>query len=80
MLKKAILDLELKIKELQTKLTDEIALKERFKLNYESSHAKIKELETNVKVKEEVRICHCNQDHQRRIVSFIFIKLFYILV
>jgi hypothetical protein len=64
---KTIIEHELKLKELHAKLNDEIALKERFKLDYESCLIKISEMEKNPKVVTEV--CHCNQDKQRKIVS-----------
>ncbi len=64
---KAINEHELKLKELYSKLNDEVSLKERFKFDYESCLTKISELEKHPKVVTEV--CHCNQDKQRKIVS-----------
>ena len=66
---KTIIELESKLKELQTKLSDEVALKERFKLDYESCLVKISDMEKNPKIVTE--ICHCNQDHQRKIVNIL---------
>ena len=60
------MELEVKIKELTAKLADEVTLKERFKLNYESTQSKISELEASIKKDEEIRVCHCSYDNERK--------------